>query len=132
MIKAVLDTNVLISSLFWKGAPYKIFQKGLGGTFIILTSLEILEEVKNKLINKFRFPLQDTNDFIEIITINSKIIKPTTKFDIVKEDPSDNKIIECALAGEANYIVSGDKHLLDIKRYNKIKIILPKDFLKLI
>lgn len=132
MIKAVLDANIFISSLFWRGAPYKIVQKGLKGIFIILTSLEILEEVRDKLINKFHFPLEDTNDFIEILAINSKIIEPTIKLNIVKEDLSDNKIIECGLTGKANYIVSGDKHLLKIKEYQKIKIITSQNFLKLL
>lgn len=132
MIKAVLDTNILISSLFWKGAPYKIVQEGIKGAFIILSSVEILEETRNKLITKFQFPPENSDDFIEIITLNSTIVKTTIKLSIVREDFTDDKIVECASEGTANYIVSEDKHLLKIKKYNKIKIVSPKEFIKLI
>lgn len=132
MIKAVLDTNVFISALFWKGAPYKIMQKGLSGQFIICSSVDILEEIKNKLLGKFEFPADDTVNFIEIITINSQIIEPKIKLNVVKDDFSDNKILECAIAGNADYVVSGDKHLLNIKEYKGIKIFSPSEFLKII
>src|SRR3989344_2043204 len=64
----------------------------------------------------------------EIITL-SKIVEPKSKLDIIKEDPDDNKILECAVEGKVDYIISQDKHLLDIKEYKEIKIITPKDFL---
>jgi len=132
MIKAVLDVNILISALFWKGAPYKVVQKGLGSAFIMLVSLNILKETRNKLISKFQFPKNDTDDFLELITVNSEIIIPAIKLDVVKKDSSDDKIIECAVEGKAEYIVSGDRHLLDIKEYKGIRIMPPHEFLKLL
>lgn len=59
------------------------------------------------------------------------IADPLLNLNIVKADPKDNKIIECAVVGKADYVVSGDKHLLDIKEYDKIKIISPKEFLEI-
>lgn len=132
MIKAVFDTNVIISALFWKGAPYEIFKRGINKDFLILVSLEIIKETRNKLINKFNFPEKDTDDFIELLIINAKIIVSKEKLNIVKKDYDDNKIIECAVSGKAHYVISGDKHLLQIKEYNKIKIITPNEFLKLL
>lgn len=131
MIKAVLDTNVFISALFWKGSPYQVLKNGIEGEFVIVSSSEILAEVRERLLNKFEFPPEDTFSFIEIITVNSFIVDPLLNLNIVKVDPKDNKIIECAVAGKADYIVSGDKHLLDIKEYDKIKIISPKEFLEI-
>lgn len=132
MIKVVLDTNVFISALFWQGSPYKLLQKGLNGDFAVFTSTEILDEVRDKLINKFNFPLDDADNFIEIITVNSSITEEKIKLNVVKKDSSDNKIIECAFISNVDYIVSGDKHLLDLKQYRKIRILSPQEFLKII
>ncbi|MBI2047716.1 MAG: putative toxin-antitoxin system toxin component, PIN family [Parcubacteria group bacterium] len=129
MIKAVLDTNVWISALFWRGAPHRVVQTGLRGSFIILISIEIIEELKERLLNKFHFPLRDTIDFLEIIALNSHIVESPLKVHVVKDDPTDNKIIGCALTGGAQYIVSGDHHLLRIREYRKIKIVSPAPFL---
>src|SRR3989344_1814716 len=129
MIKAVLDTNILISSLFWKGAPYEIVQKGIGGAFIIVLSPEIIRETEDKLKNKFKFSVENTNAFLEIVALNSFIVEPMIKLRVVKTDSTDNKIIECAVAGNVDYIVSGDKHLLNIKKHEQINIITPSKFL---
>ena len=130
MIRAVLDTNVFISSIFWLGAPYRIVQKGFEGDFVIVTSPEILKEVGNTLHRKFRFPAEDTNTFLEIITLNSYLVEPQERIRAVKADPHDDKIIECALSGQAHFIVSGDHHLLDLRQYKDIKIVNPRQFLK--
>ena len=132
MIKAVLDTNILISSLFWKGAPYEIVQKGIGGAFIIILSPEIIRETEDKLKNKFKFSVENTNAFLEVVALNSFIVEPMIKLRIVKADSTDDKIIECAVAGNVDYIVSGDKHLLNIKKHEQINIITPSKFLKLL
>ena len=132
MIKAVLDTNILISSLFWKGAPYEIVQKGIGGAFIIVLSPEIIRETEDKLKNKFKFSVENTNAFLEVVALNSFIVEPMIKLRVVKTDSTDNKIIECAVAGNVDYIVSGDKHLLNIKKHEQINIITPSKFLKLL
>ena len=130
MIRAVLDTNIFISALFWRGIPYHVVKKGLEGNFHILVSQGILEEVGEKLYQKFKFPVEDTRTFLEVITVDSYLVEPEEKVRIVKDDPSDNKIIECALAGRAHFIVSGDKHLLKIKEYKNIRIITPRQFFK--
>ncbi|TSC80790.1 MAG: PilT protein domain-containing protein [Parcubacteria group bacterium Gr01-1014_29] len=132
MIKVVLDTNVVISALFWKGVPHTIAEKGLKGSFVLVTSHEILKEIKDKLEGKFRFPTIDTAAFIDILVLNSEIVMPVEKLNVVSKDPTDNKIVECAIAGKVDYIISGDKHLLNIKGYEGARIISPTEFLKLI
>ena len=69
---------------------------------------------------------------IEKIVSISTIIEPTQKLDIVKEDPDDNIILECALEGNVDYIISQDNHLLKLKEFKGIKIINPEEFLKII
>ncbi|MCD6284271.1 putative toxin-antitoxin system toxin component, PIN family [bacterium] len=129
MIRVVLDTNVFISALFWKGAPYQIFRKILEGAVLNFVSPQILKELKERLLYKFKLPPEKVKEYLETIVFNSKITYPKKKLNIVKKDPSDSKIIECALEAKASFIISGDKHLLEIKRYKGIKIVTPREFL---
>ena len=130
MIKVVLDTNVFISALFWKGAPYQIFKRVLDGAILNFTSPQILEEIKGRLLDKFKLPPEKVKEFLEIIIFNSQIVFPKRKLNIVKEDPSDNKVIECGLGAKASFVISGDRHLLKIKEYREIKIISPREFIR--
>lgn len=132
MIKAVLDINVFISALFWKGTPHEVFKKMLKGEFLNFASPQILEELKEKLLLKFKVPTRKLEEFLEIIAFNSQIVYPTKKFNIVEKDATDNKIIECAVEANASFIVSGDKHLLDIKKYRKQEIVSPQEFLSIL
>ena len=128
-VKVVLDTNVFISALFWKGAPYQIFRKILRGAILNFTSPQILEELKERLLDKFKLPPEKVKEFLEIIVFSSQIVYPKKKLNIVKKDPEDNKILECALEAKASFIISGDKHLLEIKEYKGIKIVTPREFI---
>jgi len=129
MIKVVLDTNVFISALFWKGAPYQIFKRILEGAILNFISPKILEELKSRLLEKFKLPPEKVKEFLEIIVFNSQIVYSKKKLSVVKKDPEDNKILECALEAKASFVISGDKHLLEIKEYKGVKIISPKEFL---
>ena len=129
MIKVVLDTNVFISALFWKGAPYQIFKRILEGAILNFVSPQILEELKERLLDKFKLPPEKVKEFLEIIVFSSQIVYPKKKLNIVKKDPEDNKILECALEAKASFIISGDKHLLEIKEYKGIKIVTPREFI---
>jgi len=131
-IKIVLDTNVLISSIFWRGAPYKVMKRGFEGEYLIISSSEILDEVIDKLRNKFNIPENTIHDVIRILMAFSFVVEPTRKIDAVKDDPDDNKIIECATCCNADYIVSGDGHLLDLEKYKSIRIVKPRDMLEIL
>jgi len=130
MIKAVLDTNVILSAVFWRGSPYKLVQKGLRKEFEIILSSKILDEVSNKLLNKFNFPEEELNELMQVLTFYCNVVSPKIKLDIVKEDPSDNIILEAAIESKADYIITGDKHLLKLKKYKNTKIITAKEFLE--
>ena len=129
MIKVVLDTNVFISALFWKGAPYQIFKRILEGAILNFVSPQILAEIKERLLDKFKLPPEKVKEFLEIIVFNSQLVYPKKKLNIVKKDPKDNKILECTLEAKASFVISGDGHLLEIKKYKGIKIVSPKEFL---
>lgn len=128
MIKAVIDTNVFLSGLFFGGEPKKVLDLCLQRKIIGITSKEILSELEEKLLGKFEFPPDKTGEFLTLIIKEFAVVEPKEKIDIV-EDKKDNKIIEAAMESKADYIVSGDKHLLKIEEYKNIKIVKPKDFL---
>lgn len=132
MIRAVLDTNVIISALFWRGTPYLILKQAIKGDFLFLSSPSILEEVRNKLISKFNFPKEKTDQYLKILIVNCELVRPEEKLKVVKDDPSDNKIIECADEGKADLIISGDTHLKRLKRYKDIEIVSPTQALKIL
>ena len=135
-MKVVLDTNVLISATFWPGNSYKIIKKVERGEIELFLSLEILKEFSEVLSyeeiqKKIKIKNLYVNYSIEKLVSISKIIFPKEKINIIKEDPSDNKFLECAYEGKVDYIISKDKHILRLKEFKNIKIVTPEEFLKL-
>ena len=96
---------------------------------IIKEFMEVLEyeEIQQKIKNK-NLEMRRT---VEKIVSISTIVEPQQKLDVVKDDAKDNKIIECAVEGNAEYIISQDKHLLNLREYKGIKILSPEDFLNI-
>ena len=131
-MKVVLDTNVYISAILFGGNCEEILKLANQGLFDVVISKEILDEIKSVLKGKFYWADKQIVGVIKYIKELASIVNPEVSLRIVKEDPSDNKIIECAVASNTAYIVTGDKnHLLPIKGYKGIKILSPIEFLKL-
>lgn len=133
MLKFVFDTNVLVSALIsTKGNPALLLDK-VKKRYLLFISKDIIGELAD-VISRDKFGLidEEADTFIEAIISFSEVINPEIKLDVVKSDPEDNKILECAIACDASYIVSGDKHLLGLKEYGNIKIITPKAALDLL
>jgi len=103
MIRVLPDTNILISSVFWRGNPYEVVRRGILGEYQLVISAEILDEVVDKLRNRFKFPEESIQELIDILMTYCHIVDVTSKFDVVR-DKKDNKIIECAFDGKADYI----------------------------
>lgn len=129
MTRVVTDTNIIISALFWRGKPHEVIVRGLNGEYRLLTSPPIIDEVITKLRNKFNFPEEKVEEQVNIMLSLFHIINPITKVDIVR-DKSDNKIIECAIDGQAEFIVTGDPDLLILKEFRSIKIVSAAEFMK--
>ena len=129
MLKVVIDTNIFISS-FFGGIPREIINHWKSGKITLCLSQEIVEEyieVLNRLGLKDKKEIQKlTKLFAE--SYNSIFAANTPNLNIVKDDPDDNKFIECAVALDSKIIISGDKHLKNIKKYIDIHIISPKEF----
>ena len=134
-MKVVLDTNVLVSGTFWTGKSFEIIKKIDIREIELILSEEIIEEYhkiisSEEIIEKICDKNLIANQAMQKIIQDSIIVFPTTKFNIIQDDFDDNKILECAFEGKADYVISQDKHLLDLKEFKGIKILTPDDFLK--
>ncbi|WDN88463.1 hypothetical protein BuS5_01431 [Desulfosarcina sp. BuS5] len=129
-IKAVLDTNVLISGILFGGNPRQIFELVIQGKIDAYISPAIFIEFKEVLIRP-KFGITHEKCFL----INKEIenlfcfVFPQIRVDLIKDDPDDNIILECALAADVEYIITGDSHLLTLKSFEKIQIISPVMFI---
>ena len=134
-MKIVLDTNVWLSAIFWEGEADKIIESK--GKFEILISEDIIKEIIEVLNKEAKFQKfiedrkQKIEDLLRTILSISTLISPSTHLNIIKHK-EDNIILELALDGEADYIVSYNKHILDLIEFKGIRILAPGDFLKLI
>ncbi len=130
----VLDTNVLISATLWQqSVAQKLLAKIVeSGIHTIFSSSEILAEYRRVLVRDFSFPEEKVSSYIENVLLFVALVNPQVRVNIVEEDPDDNKIIECALESQADFILSYDKHLLDLKETNGVKILRPEEALSLI
>ena len=130
-MRIVIDTNVLVSGIFWSGNPHKILKLWVEEKFHLLVSNVILKEyarVINELSQEQNQPTLG-DKWITFITQNALVIEAPKVFHECR-DPDDNKFIDCAIAGQASFLISGDKDLLDIKIVSGISIISSKNFLK--
>ena len=125
-MRIVLDSNIYIAAFLAKGLASDILKLGYKGEIEIFTSEEILDEVKDKLVNKGKLEKIYVEQLLLQVKKSIKIVKPIKRLDVVKEDPDDNKILECAVESEANLIVSMDKHLIKLKSYKGTGIVHPK------
>ncbi|MFA4934434.1 MAG: putative toxin-antitoxin system toxin component, PIN family [Candidatus Methanoperedens sp.] len=133
MIRLVIDTNVFVSALISTKSIPALLLDEVGKKYTLFISKEILGEVEDVISRKkFGFTTQKISSAMEAILSFSEIINPGIKVDVIKSDHDDNKILECAIACGASYIVSGDSHLLDLREYGSIKIINPKTALELL
>ncbi len=130
MLKVVLDTNIFVSSIFWgKGNPHMVVELALGRKIQVFVSIDILKELEKVLLRDFEEPPEMVARQLSLVLDYSVVIMPNVKIDVVKDDPDDNKILECAVACNADYVVTGDKHLLVFSAYEQIKIVSAKEFM---
>lgn len=127
----VVDTNNLVAALGQEGNSRELFRNIIDGKVEWFISLKQIAELKKVLAySKFKFSEEQKRVFLEIIFEITNIIDTKIKLKIVKEDPDDDKLLECAIECGADFIISGDIHLLKLKKFKEIKIIKVKDFLE--
>lgn len=140
MIKAVIDTNVILSGILWGGVPRKLIEALIQQQYISLVSEEILNELsatftREKFTAEFIRIKQTPHDAIRMYQLHTVFVQSVSIESLAENavrDPKDRMIIACAIAGQADYIVSGDKDLTDLGRYQTIQIVKPAAFLELL
>ena len=129
----VCDTNVFISALLFPGGPpdeiLKLVREGYAK---LAVSPEICAELEGVLRKKFGMPDRDIKEIIQTIREMSFLVKPKEEIRLIREDPPDNRILECAVAADADYIVSGDvRHLQSLKEFRGVPILSPARYVLL-
>ena len=133
-MRVVLDTNVLISAIFWTGRPKQLLNKVRRKECLFLTSQILLAELRAVLTREdkpFRLLTVETDTVIRAMQDLALIVQPQSHLSVCR-DESDNRVLECAVDGQADYIVSGDIHLLELQTFQDVDILTVKDFLDLI
>jgi putative PIN family toxin of toxin-antitoxin system len=128
-VKVVIDTNVFVSGVFFKGPPYQILKAWRAESFELAISQEILDEyrrVEGELASEHSSV--DLEPALTFITKNICLTIPKPLDEPVCSDPDDDKFLACALACESKIVVSGDKHLLSVSGYQEIEVMKPRQF----
>ena len=130
-MKIVLDTNVLVSGIFFSGPPADILRAWSRGKFRLVLSPEILDEytrVSAELAEKF--PDINIRRILDLVVVRSEVCSPAALPQRVCEDPHDDKFFAAALDSRAKIIISGDKHLLRVSGYQGVSVLTPRQFLE--
>jgi hypothetical protein len=133
-MRVVLDANIYISALISsQGYPAAIITKWLVGDFEVLLSQPIVDEILRvtgyeRLQRKYQKIRENRLEFVELISEQGIWVEPAETLAVVTADESDNRYLECAVAGGARYLVTGDEHLLTIGEYQGITVLSPAAF----
>jgi putative PIN family toxin of toxin-antitoxin system len=132
-VRLVLDTNVWISGLLWTGTPHRLILAAETGDVAPVITPAIMEEVREALArSKFAARIAALNtsvgELMESLLSIVEVIQERRIAPVITQDPEDDKILACAVASQAQWIVSGDAHLLALRRYRGVSILTPKAF----
>jgi putative PIN family toxin of toxin-antitoxin system len=137
-MKVVLDANVYVSTLISQhGNPHYIFDSWLRGEFEVLITQSILDEVGRvlrypRIVKRHQLEEAEISQFIDLLTQRGIPIESFENLDVVAKDKSDNRYLECAVTGKADYLVTGDEHLLEMQSFRGIHVLNPSEFATLI
>lgn len=125
----VFDTNVLVSAYAFGGKPAELIRAVIRGEMALITSAEILAELARVLADKLDFDDEHIRAVVLQVARIGTVVQPERRLSVV-DDEADNRILECAVEGSADAIASGDRHLLAIGSYERIRILTPAQLLR--
>jgi uncharacterized protein len=131
-LRSVLDTNIWVASVRWQGRPYHIRKAAEHKVFTSITSLAILAEITRVLHEYFDLYDEGAYEWHCHIGENSELVNPIHPLNAIPDDPDDNKFVECAVKGNAQFIVSRDDDLLRLERYNSVQVVDDTDLLDIL
>jgi uncharacterized protein len=123
------DSNILISALVFGGTPLRLLDMALGGEVLLFISNEILQETLRVLRDKFGLSQERLARAEHYVGACTERVKPSRRIDAIKDDPDDNRVLECAEASTCEFIVTGDSDLLRLGKYGSIRITTVRSFL---
>ena len=130
--RVVFDTNILFSAVGWLGNPHRCVQAARQGKCLSLTCEFIMAELTEKLQLKRGFDASQTAETTDEIRAFSKVVAIPGVLKVIAADPDDDAVLECAVVGQAQYLVTGDRHLLALGNYQDIQVLKAADFLTLL
>ena len=129
-MKAILDTNVLISAyVFPGGTPEAVYRLAIEGHIEIGTSRTLLAEFSRVLGQKFGWTPNEVEAAVAQMTRIAALVEPNEMVHVIRTDPADDRVLEAARAFDADVIVSGDRHLLDLRTWDEIEILSPAELI---
>ncbi len=127
-MKVTVDTNFLVSATQWDNSvTNKLLLKLIKTDAEIFTTKELLNEFSEVLQRDFQYNEEEINEIIEKVMNFVILVESKEKLEVVKDDPDDDKVLECAIASNSEYILTYDKHLLILKEFKGIKIVKPEE-----
>ncbi|MEK6894775.1 MAG: putative toxin-antitoxin system toxin component, PIN family [Nanoarchaeota archaeon] len=127
-MKITLDTNFFISATQWEySVSHKLLIKLIMQDAELFTTQIILDEFSEILMRDFSYNLDEATKILNVVIDFVIIVEPTQKIDVVKNDPDDNAILECAIQSNSEYVITYDKHLLEHNGFRGIKIVKPEE-----
>jgi len=129
VLSAIFDSNIFVSALNYDGIPRRILNLAREGTIRLDISDGIYLETARVLYEKFKWSEADVNTLRDHLAGFANRVEPTERLTVVKDDPDDDKIVECAVAAASDYLVTGDWHILKLGSHGKTQIVRPAEFL---
>ena len=135
-MRVTVDTNVVISGTLWGGTPRRMLDLAKSGSITIYTSLTLLNELREvlaepKFADRLLAARRTAKELIDDYSALTEIVEPVTIAPVVLNDPDDDHVLACALVAQADYIISGDRDLLNLDNYQRIPIVNATDFLNI-
>jgi putative PIN family toxin of toxin-antitoxin system len=132
VLEVTADTNIYISGLIFTGPPRQFLMQAEAGRFRLAISDALLEELRRILRAKFAWSDEAVAETVANLLGCAVLVQPTERLDVVRDDPDDNRVLECAVAAGSRYIVTGDAALLRLGSYANIRILKVAEFFGLI
>jgi len=130
-MRIVVDTNVIVSALVFGGVPRQILELADTGRCELFFSEAIQTEVRRVLVEKFAWETTTLRKALQVLWSVGEMVVPRIAVRAVPDDPDDDRILECALEADADFLVSGDRHLLQLQVYKSIAIVSPRQFMEI-
>jgi putative PIN family toxin of toxin-antitoxin system len=127
-VRVTADSNIYISAIYFKGKPLELIHRAVDGDVELAISAHILDEVLRVARQKFGASAEDIRAISDLLSDWATLFVTTSAISVITDDPSDNRILECAVDSQSSFLITGDRHLLQLGSFNGISIVTVADF----